>query len=496
MKNYDDIVVGSGISGMTLALLLAMNGRSVLLLEKAPIIGGSMARFYREGVPLDTGFHFTGGFAKDGILSDMLKVLDAQNDIEPLFIEDENNNRFVFENNRRTYKVPLGTEEVKTSLKEYFPVQETAIDSYFEKVEKVCINTTSMDLRTITDIGKSCDEDFVTLRDTLDSLTEDKDLKTLLSAYTMCIGTQPSELSFAAYSRVCCSLYQSVARVKDGGDAFISLFKKKALNLNIEVRTKTYITECAEVVDRKVGKFVLNTGEEVSATQCTFTIHPLNVLETIQSNKLTKAFKDRVQEFEPSVGFFSVFATVENVEQFKPGIVSLYPEPDVERLFDLQGDSDSALVVMKNCEESNGKKFNVLNMFELSSFEDVEKWKNSKCGQRPKEYKEYKKAKTMRILDRVLLEFPEYKDKIKILDSASMLTFRDYLNTPFGCAYGIKQKIGQFNLFGKLPLKNLYVTGQSSVLPGLVGAMMSSFIIARSLIGKDDYNKFIENKLT
>ena len=75
MKRYDDIVVGSGISGMTLALLLGLNGHSVLLVEKNRRIGGSMARFYRNGIPFDTGFHFTGGFYRNGILHDMLRVL-------------------------------------------------------------------------------------------------------------------------------------------------------------------------------------------------------------------------------------------------------------------------------------------------------------------------------------------------------------------------------------------------------------------------------------
>ena len=75
MKRYDDIVVGSGISGMTLALLLGLNGHSVLLRREEPRIGGSMARFYRNGIPFDTGFHFTGGFYRNGILHDMLRVL-------------------------------------------------------------------------------------------------------------------------------------------------------------------------------------------------------------------------------------------------------------------------------------------------------------------------------------------------------------------------------------------------------------------------------------
>ena len=68
MKKYDDIVVGSGISGLTMSLLLAMNGHRVLLLEKGPAIGGSLSRFSRRGVSFDTGFHFTGGLHEGGIL--------------------------------------------------------------------------------------------------------------------------------------------------------------------------------------------------------------------------------------------------------------------------------------------------------------------------------------------------------------------------------------------------------------------------------------------
>jgi all-trans-retinol 13,14-reductase len=76
-----------------------------------------------------------------------------------------------------------------------------------------------------------------------------------------------------------------------------------------------------------------------------------------------------------------------------------------------------------------------------------------------------------------------------------MLTFRDYLNSPDGSAYGIKQKVGQYNLVGKLPLRNLYAAGQSSLLPGIVGAMMSSFIVARSIIKEDQYNRFLSQNL-
>ncbi|MFH1260163.1 MAG: FAD/NAD(P)-binding protein [Elusimicrobiota bacterium] len=78
MKKYDDLVVGSGVSGLTIALLLGMSDRSVLLLEKNSSIGGSLARFYRQGVPFDTGFHFTGGLTNNGLLRDMFSMLSIE----------------------------------------------------------------------------------------------------------------------------------------------------------------------------------------------------------------------------------------------------------------------------------------------------------------------------------------------------------------------------------------------------------------------------------
>jgi len=82
-----------------------------------------------------------------------------------------------------------------------------------------------------------------------------------------------------------------------------------------------------------------------------------------------------------------------------------------------------------------------------------------------------------------------------VVDAASPLTLRHYLNSPDGSAYGVKQKLRQFNLRGRLPLRNTYAAGQSSFLPGLVGAMMSSFILGRSIIGRDDYGNFLRQRL-
>jgi all-trans-retinol 13,14-reductase len=197
MKRYDDIVVGSGISGLTMSLLLAMNGRSVLLLEKGPQIGGSLARFTRGKIPFDTGFHFTGGLNEGGILANILTLLGIREFIEPIFLTDSSNVSFVFESSGRKFELPVGIEAVKARFKGYFPFEASAIDRYFDMIESVCSRTPSMNIHDNLISSPNLEEDHVSLDSVLKELTSDTTLRGLFSGYAMCYGVKPAEVSFA-----------------------------------------------------------------------------------------------------------------------------------------------------------------------------------------------------------------------------------------------------------------------------------------------------------
>jgi len=498
MKRYDNIVVGSGISGLTLALILGLNGRKVLLIEKASQIGGSLARFRCKGLPFDTGFHFTGAFSKGGLLCDMLKVLGMEEEIKPTFLTKEGAMRFIFKKEDEVYDLPHGLDNLIAKLKEYFPGEENAITKCFDMMERVCDNTVAMDLRNISLAPEPLDEDFVSTDEVLNGLTQNRSLKGLLSAYCMCYGTKPSESSFANHSRVSLGLYQSVARVKDGGDAFIRAFKKKFQNVDIDIKTKTFITKCEDVENDSVGWFILSDGEEVACRDCIFTIHPKEILKILPEEGLSKAFISRVSSYEESIGFFSVYGAVchdDGEFDSEPTILSLFPHGEVNKLLDPGYADDPVLVIMKSTEEIGGKFYSMINALETAFPVYEEKWADSVTGKRSKDYDEYKKNRIKAITERILKAYPEYSESLEIMGGATTLTFRDYLHSYDGSAYGIKQKVGQYNLLGKLPVRNLHAAGQSSVLPGLVGAMMSSFLIGRSLIGKDEYSSFMKRRL-
>lgn len=488
-------MVGSGVSGLTAALLLGLNGKRVLLLEKAPYIGGSLRRFKIQGIPYDTGFHFTGGLRDGELLHQMLRVLGLRDAVEPRFLKAERANTFVFEQTGECFDIPYGQPELTDSLVARFPKEERAITTYFSMIERVRNRTHTMDLLNINVIPEPVDEDYVTLQHVLDELTDNRQLQAVLSGFALCYGTPPSEVSFAAHARMCLDLYQSIARVVHGGDAFVDGFSEAFESLDVDVLCNEEIVECVGGENRQIERIKLSNGTDVSFDSCLLTIHPRSILELLPDDRLSRGFIHRIEGYEPSSGFLACFG----VGADKLGhvrIISFFPDSDVNALLDDGGaERESALVLLCDQEIVNGESVGTLISLEPCSVKQMEPWQNSRLKKRDTSYYEWKARHAARVKERIATVYPDAAASIEILDAASPLTFRDYLNSPDGSAYGIRQKMGQFNLIGRLPWRNMFAAGQSALLPGIAGAMMSSFIVCRSLVGREQLRTFISEKL-
>ncbi len=72
--------------------------------------------------------------------------------------------------------------------------------------------------------------------------------------------------------------------------------------------------------------------------------------------------------------------------------------------------------------------------------------------------------------------------------TSSPLTYRDYLSSPKGSAFGTRKDYRKSMLTFysvNTPFSNLFLTGQNIVLPGIEGVTMTAFETCRQITGKN-----------
>lgn len=499
MKVYDYIVVGSGITGLTTARILSQHGKRVLLLEKATILGGCLARFRVDGIPFDVGFHFTGGFNDEGngVLDTMLSLLGVRDQIRPIYFPRDACHRMIFPSAGMDYIVPSGIHVVQEKIKQDFPKYRDGLDRYFKRFQKVIDATPTLSVSGFDEFPPQIEEDRISLQAVMDECVPDRLVQTILGGLCLCYGTRPDEASFATHCRVSFGLQESLARVESGGDAFVDALVDVLRNDRIDIRTRCTIQQCADIESRKVMRFVLSDGSEVRATGCVFTMHPRSIMSILPKEHISKAFQDRIADFESTNGFFTVYGALDQMgEQGAVTLASIMPDMDLNTMLTCRSPEpvDGAMMVLRSREQGSSGPVNTMTALEVAFSESVRQWEPTKLRHRPPEYYEYKRLRTESIVARINEHIPECRG-MRVIDSASSLTYRDYLHSPDGSAYGIRQKIGQFNLSGRLPLSNLYAAGQSALLPGVLGAMTSAFFVCRSLLGRDVFKEYMTGKV-
>ncbi|MCK4502704.1 MAG: FAD-dependent oxidoreductase, partial [Desulfuromonadales bacterium] len=128
--DYDAIIIGAGLAGLTSALLLARNGRKVLVVEQhhspAPVVSG----FERQGIYFDSGFHYAGGLGADGPLLPMLRYLGLADKLQLFPYDPTGFDSLRFADSGEEYCLPVGFANICNYLVEKFPAAATEIGIY------------------------------------------------------------------------------------------------------------------------------------------------------------------------------------------------------------------------------------------------------------------------------------------------------------------------------------------------------------------------------
>lgn len=126
--NYDTIVVGGGMAGLTASSYLAKAGRKILLIEKHEQVGGLVNSFSREGMHYDGGIR---SMENSGMVFPMLKQLGISIDFvkSPVTLG--------LGNDLLSVKNHESVSHYEDFLKRNFPESEKDIDRIMREIRKI-----------------------------------------------------------------------------------------------------------------------------------------------------------------------------------------------------------------------------------------------------------------------------------------------------------------------------------------------------------------------
>ncbi|MBU0506989.1 protoporphyrinogen oxidase [bacterium] len=102
MSEYDVIIIGAGISGLTTAYLLHKKGYNILVLEKNDSVGGHIKTTHHEGFQLEAGPHSFLGSSE--YIWKLIEKLDFES--QAIAASSEAKNRYIYRN-KKLHPLPL-----------------------------------------------------------------------------------------------------------------------------------------------------------------------------------------------------------------------------------------------------------------------------------------------------------------------------------------------------------------------------------------------------
>ncbi len=130
--NYDVIIIGAGISGLTNSALLSKFGYSCCVVEKEPVIGGYLQGFKRGEFVFDTSIHWLNQCGENGLVTKIFKLIGTD---YPKTVSMPNIHRF--KNSETNYLLTNNPNLLKEQLINDFPNEKKGIIKFFKVAHKI-----------------------------------------------------------------------------------------------------------------------------------------------------------------------------------------------------------------------------------------------------------------------------------------------------------------------------------------------------------------------
>jgi len=507
--DYDIIIIGAGIGGLTCGNLLAKHGFNTLILEQHFKPGGYVTSYKRDGFLFDV-VHVIGGLRKGLPIERVLSFIGIDKKVE--FIEVDKTFKFIYPD--VTVDCHTDIDKYEQELINNFPQEKENIHKYFKASKSIwheiltsyyspnILQFLSYPFR-FPNLVKYMDK---TYQEFLDRFFKDSKLKEILGSGWGYLGLNNPRVSSLYMVGMYMSYHMGGAWYPKGGyqsmsDAFADCFKEHGGTLRLRTMVKKILIERNKAVGVE-----LEDGEKIRAryvisnadTKRTF-------LNLVREENLSKVFVNKIKNLQQSASGFVVHLGV-NMElprELHCGCIMYFPDYGIaENIFRL-ADMDEI--------ETNPRRFGF--GLSVSSLKDPElapegchcvdiiympapyMYKNNWMKDNKKKYNELKGKIAENLIKAAENLIPGLSKHIVIKDINTPLTFERYTLATHGGWYDSACTPGQSLLKripSRTPIERLYMTGAKTFPgPGMFGAIQSGLFTADVILkGKLTKGKF------
>ena len=496
MKSYYDVVIiGSGLGGLVSAIILAKEGNSVCVLEKNNQYGGNLQTFVRDKTIFDTGVHYIGGLNEGQNLYQYFKYIGIMDDLKLQKLDEDGYDIITFEGDETEYKHAQGYNNFIKVLIEQFPEEEKAINDYCDFLRETCDKFPLYRLK----IGKPYfdNHELFTLnaKQYINSLTTNKKLQAVLAGTNFLYAGDGERSPFYVHALSVNSYIESSYRCINGGSQISKLLIKQLKQFGGEVYKHSEVVKFG-FEDKKITSVFTKNGMEIKGNQFISNIEPKLTLKLVGEDKFRKAYVKRIQNIESVIAGFSLYIVLKP-KSFKYQNRNFYHINDYNKIWDVQKYTEESwpegyMISMgiKNNSDGWGDSLTVMTYMR---YEEVESWEDTfntvaNKNDRGQTYEEFKDYKTELLLVELEKKFPNIRDCIQSIYTSTPLSYRDYIGSNRGSMYGYVKDVNyplKSFVSPRTKIKNLFFTGQSLNMHGILGVTIGAVITCSEILGKD-----------
>lgn len=502
-KEYDFVIIGSGLGGLACANILASEGFSVVVLEKNHQIGGHLQVYSRDKSIYDTGVHYVGSLNEGENLFQFFRYFGI---LDKLKIKKMDEDRFdvIRFDDGCEYNYAQGFDNFKSTLLTYFPEEKAAIDTYCAKIIEICNKFPLYNLK-VSGENYQMDGDVtgINAHDYIASLTENIRLRNVLAGSNLLYAGVKEKTPFYVHALIMKSYLSGAYKFIDGGSQIAIQMSRTIRQHGGEIFKHKKVVSAHYNDAGEITEVVLENGETVKGKQFISNVHPSVTIDIFGHERFLNVYKNRIQSLENSISTFLVHVSFhENTFEYLNYNIYQHHNDDVWSGIDYEKESwPQTYFICTPYISRTGKYADSMSIMTYMNAEETAQWSGSfktvaEPGTREADYEQFKREKEGKVIKRLEEVFPGISEKIKMVHSATPLTFRDYIGNRDGSLYGVMKNSNspartQINTKTRIP--NLHLTGQNISLHGILGVTVSAFITCFSFVDKDKLVQKVKN---